>query len=34
MSPMGRGQMFFDVRIAVQELIDEGTLVVLDFKTP
>lgn len=26
--------MFFEVRLAVQELIEEGTLVVLDFKTP
>lgn len=34
MSPMERGQMFFEVRLAVQELIEEGTLVVLDFKTP
>lgn len=34
MSPMERGQMFFEVRLAVQELIDEGSLVVLDFKTP
>lgn len=34
MSPMERGQMFFEVRLAVQELIDEGTLAVLEFKTP
>ncbi len=34
MSPMEQGQMFFEVRLAVQELIEEGTLVVLDFKTP
>lgn len=34
MSPMERGQMFFEVRLVVQELIDDGTLVVLDFKTP
>jgi hypothetical protein len=34
MSPMERGQMFFEVRLAVQELIEEGTLVVLDFETP
>ena len=34
MSPMERGQMFFEVRHAVQELIEEGTLVVLAFKTP
>lgn len=34
MSTMERGKMFFDIRLAVQELIDEGTLVVVEFKTP
>lgn len=34
MSTTERGKMFFDVRLAVQELIDEGKLIVLDFKTP
>lgn len=34
MSTMERGKMFFDVRLAVQELIEEGKLVVLDFETP
>lgn len=34
MSAMERGKMFFDIRLAVQELIDEGKLVVVEFKTP
>ena len=34
MSPMERGKMFFDIRLAIRELIDEGKLVLIDFKTP
>ena len=34
MSTMERGKMFFDIRLAVQELVDEGKLVLVDFKTP
>lgn len=34
MSTMERGKMFFDIRLAVQELVDEGKLVIVEFKTP